>query len=120
MRAIIVAALVLVTACGPRARPPRPLLQAPDIQARLVVARAHLATAEARLAAADYRGAYDAAFLGVDALGRRYAARVVKDDTEQHLFAAAILLDEGDVAGAADEVVGSLRTRIELAGPRRR
>ncbi len=84
-----------------------------------MVARGHLATAEARLAAGDHRGAYDAALLGVDALGRRYAARVVKDDTDQHLFAATILLDEGDVAAAADEAVGSLRTRIELTSPTR-
>lgn len=119
MRAPVFAALTLLAACGPRARTPKPPPQAADIQTRLVVARAHLATAEARLAAGDHRGAYDAALRGVDALGARYAARFTKDDTDQHLFAATFLLDDGDVAGAAAEAVGALRTRIDLASPTR-
>ena len=117
MRRAAIAVLIMLAACGPRVRTPKPLPQAADIQARLERARTHLATAEARVAVADHRGAYDAALLGIDALGERYAARFTKDDTEQHLFAATYLFDAGDVADAAAEAVGALRTRIDLATP---
>lgn len=117
IRALALAALL--AACGPRARTPRPPPQAADIQARLVVARGQLATAEARLAAGDHRGAYDAALRGVDALARFYAARLVKDDTDLHLDIARMAYDEGDVASAAAEAIGSLRTRIDLTSPTR-
>lgn len=116
-RAPAIVAAILLAACGPRARTPKPLPQAADIQPRLELARAHLATSEARVAVGDHRGAYDAALRGIDALGERYAARFAKDDTEQHLFAATFLLEAGDVAGAAAEAVGALRTRIDLATP---
>jgi hypothetical protein len=116
-RAPAIVAAILLAACGPRARTPKPLPQAADIQVRLELARTRLVTAEARVAVGDHRGAYDAALQGIDALGERYAARFAKDDTEQHLFAATFLLEDGDVAGAAAEAVGALRTRIDLATP---
>ncbi len=117
MRAL---ALALLVACGPRPHVPKPLPQSADIASRLEVARAALATADARIAAADLHGAYAAALRGIEALGNRYAARFAKDDTDQHLDIARIAYDAGDVAGAVAEAVGALRTRIDLATPRPR
>lgn len=117
IRALVLTALV---ACGPRSHEPKPLPQPADIATRLDTARAALAAADALIAAADHDGAYAAALRGIDALGIRYAARFVKDDTDMHLDIARMTYDEGDVAGAATAATAVLRSRIELATPQPR
>lgn len=117
IRALVLTALV---ACGPRSHEPKPLPQPADIATRLDTARAALAAADALIAAADHDGAYAAALRGIDALGMRYAARFVKDDTDVHLDIARMASDDGDVAGAATAATAVLRSRIELATPQPR